>query len=174
MNAKKVIGVLRSKGGSGEHHSAVLVARNLAGKTLICAKNNGYFSYFANEISLNEITQNHQNKLLFVIADWFEAYDLFKLSNIDNLILSVGTNTAGNVLDNINEVSSICESIYISVNDNVQSSIERAIAVARQANSAIKIEFIVWTSKIIKGTEVHTANILSRKGLRDLDLRIDR
>jgi len=132
--------VIRSKGGSGEVHTTKKLIDELiaAGKNvLVCYEQHieddhlitQYFSSPCNSvISMSDVAKN-KNGILN--CNWTNIPYLSELSTALNnsesdysIVFTCGTSSAGRLQARINSISAFCKKIFISVNSDVENSIE--------------------------------------------------
>jgi hypothetical protein len=132
--------VLRSKGGSGEVHTTKKLVDELisGGKNvLVCYEHHieddhlitQYFSSPCNKvISMGQVAKNKSGILN---CNWTNISSLSELSTALNnsesdysIVFTCGTSSAGRLQARINSISAFCKKIFISVNSDVENSIE--------------------------------------------------
>lgn len=152
---KKVIGVVRSRGNSGEHRAALLIEKKLKGKTLICAPSSSMYSFMGvSEIDYDSITSTHDADLCFVTAGWTSTCDKFHKSEFDNLILCAARG-GGNHNYNAATALTLCDEVYISVNNE---NIYNALDIAKISKD---FKFIIWSKIVECGEYIHSSDTLS-------------
>lgn len=135
----KCYAVLRSKGGSGESHSTKKLVEDLKaeGKNIIvCFQDDQHISYQAKCLSIKHLSSYDSISVEsngLIKCDWtiFDHLNelILALNNSPNnfaIIFTCGTSSGGKFSERINPIAYLCESIFISVNSNVENSVNPA------------------------------------------------
>ena len=132
--------VLRSKGGSGEVHTVKKLVDELitaGNNVLVCYEQHieddhlvtQYFTSPCNKvITMDQVAKNKNG---IINCNWTNTSCMSELSAaLDNterdysIIFTCGTSSAGRLQSRINSISEFCNKIFISVNADVENSIE--------------------------------------------------
>lgn len=162
----KCMAVLRTKGGSGEKHLVKKLIDELINddhKIILCFKNaiesdDYYLTQFLPEgvsklINLNEIGETIKSSTINL--DWRFNDNLAKLfKTLGNLpanytvIFTTGTGSAGELYDWTIKLSSLCETVFLSVNSDVENSVMPAKRLCKLDNiDKDKLRVCWWHNK---------------------------
>ena len=161
---KGFYGVIRSKGGSGEHHYTRHLCNDLAensSEPLICYQNKDvHYSgkqseEYGTPIQLSELTSSKGRAYLQTSFSPLSELFITRLakSNYKNVIFTEGTCSGAGMFSNFRVLSLFCNTVFVTVSANVRSSFAPAIRLA-EIYSSENLNFVVWNEEY-RGEDVY-------------------